>query len=173
MARKTKKKDPKYTPLSLGVIEELRRKGYNQTEIAEMHGVTRQAVSWHKVVYGGELSTRQIVDKAWPWPTRHQHSRASCYQRMRDHGEFMATGGKGMNENKLNRLKGWWSMLRDKNVVLEFDPNIPPKPGVSLNGGFAYRRRRKSDGDLLIRVNDYTDLSEDGRMIWCWPPGWP
>lgn len=167
---KTKKKI--YTPLAISVIEELRRKGYNQSEIAEMHGVTRQAVSWHKVVYGGELTTRQIVDRAWPWPTGHQHSRASCFQRMRDHGEFMATGGKGMSENKLNRLHGWWSMLRDKNLVLEFDPDLPAEPGVSPNGGFAYRRR-KSDGDLLIRVNEYTDLSEDGRMIWCWPPGWP
>ena len=48
--------------LSLAAIEDLRKKGYNQTEIAKMYGVSRQAVSWHKKTYGGFLTTRQIVD---------------------------------------------------------------------------------------------------------------
>lgn len=39
--------------LVFGEIEELRRKGFNQTEIANLHGVSRQAVSWHKTTYGG------------------------------------------------------------------------------------------------------------------------
>ncbi|ASZ75240.1 hypothetical protein PBI_MISSWHITE_74 [Mycobacterium phage MissWhite] len=25
-------------------------------------------------------------------------------------------------------------------------------------------------GDLLIRVNEYTNLTDEGEMIWCWPP---
>ena len=158
-------------PLVFGVIEELRRKGYNQTEIADMHGVTRQAVSWHKVEYGGAMTTRQVVNKAWPWPgTTHAHSRASLYQRLRDHGEYMATGGKGMSEIKLKRLGNWLKYLRENNLVVEFDPEIPPTPGVSPNGGFAYRNRRKSDGSLLIRVNKYTNLTPTGKLIWCFPP---
>lgn len=158
------------TPLVFSVIEELRKKGYNQTEIAEMHGVTRQAVSWHKKTYGGHLTPRQIVDEAWPWPTTNDHCKSKAYQRLRDHGEFMATGGKKMNEDKLSRLKSWWRYLRDNDVVLEFDPAIPPQAGVSPRGGFAYRKRRKSDGELLIRVNKHTHLTEEGEMIWCWPP---
>ena len=59
--------------LVFGEIEELRRQGFNQTEIADMHGVSRQAVSWHKTVYGGAKSTRQIVNTAWPWDTTAQH----------------------------------------------------------------------------------------------------
>ena len=166
----SKKKSGSRSPLVFSVIEELRRKGYNQTQIAEMHGVTRQAVSWQKVTYGGAVSTRQIVNEAWPWHTTHAHSRSKCFQRMRDHGEFMATGGRGMTDDKLNRLYAWWRQLRDLDVVLEFDPDLPPEKGISPNGGFAYRKRKKSDEDLLIRVNEYTDLSEEGRMIWCWPP---
>lgn len=158
------------TPLVFSVIEELRRKGYNQSEIAEMHGVTRQAVSWHKQEYGGFLTPRQIVDQSWPWETSHEHSRCAPYQRLRDHGEYMATGGRGMSENKLKRLRSWWRKLRDENVVLEFNPEFPPEPGVAPGGGFRYSRRRKSDGDLLIRVNKHTNLTEEGEMIWCWPP---
>lgn len=170
MSGKTQKKRPSKVPLALSTIEELRRKGYNQSEIAEMHGVTRQAVSWHKVEYGGSLTPRQRVNKAWPWKTSDAHGKSKAYQRLRDLGEYMATGGKGMNEDKLKRLKSWLTFLRENDYVLEFDPEIPPEPGVSPNGGFAYRKRRKSDGDLLIRVNRHTNLSEEGRMIWRFPP---
>jgi len=168
MGRKVKHQQ--YTPLTIGVIEELRRKGYNQTDIAEMHGVTRQAVSWHKVEYGGELNTRQIVNQHWPWVTTKKQGASTAYQRLRDHGEFMATGGKGMSEGKLKRLQTWLNYLREQQVVLEFDPELPPEPGLSPHGGFAYRKRLKSDADLLIRVNEHTNLTPEGRMIWRFPP---
>lgn len=158
-------------PLIFSVIEELRSKGYNQSEIAEMHGVSRQAVSWHKIEYGGRLTPRQVVNKHWPWETTVSHSKSVLYHRLRDHGEFMATGGKGMSEDKLKRLNSFWRHMRDNNLVIEFDPEIPPEPGIAPFGGFAYRRRRKSDGDLLIRVNKHTKLTSEGKMIWRWPPG--
>lgn len=164
-----KKEATSRSPLVFSVIEDLRRKGYNQSEIADMHGVSRQAVSWHKVNYGGQLTTRQIVNKAWPWKTTKAHGASVAYQRLRDHGEYMATGGKGMSADKLDRLKKWWTKLRDENIVLEFDPGLPPEPGLSPNGGFAYRKRNRSDGELLIRVNEFTNLTEHGRTIWCWP----
>ncbi|WNG88835.1 hypothetical protein C6A87_006330 [Mycobacterium sp. ITM-2016-00317] len=37
-------------------------------------------------------------------------------------------------------------------------------------GGFRYVPRKHSDEDLLIRVNEYTDLTDDGEVTWCWPP---
>lgn len=157
------------TRLSLGEIEALKNKGYNQTQIAKMFGVSRQAVSWHLRTYGGRLSTRQVVNKFWPWVTTRAHGKAVPYQRLRDHGEFIVTGGRGMNDDKLNRLRSWWRKLRDENLVVEFDPNLPPIPGVSPAGGFAYRQRVPEDLDLLIRVNEHTDLTESGRRIWCWP----
>lgn len=157
-------------PLIFSVVEDLRRKGFNQSEIAEMHGVTRQAVSWHKKTYGGRLTPRQIVNEAWPWETNNLHGKSKAYQRLRDHGEFMATGGRDMSEDKIKRLKSWWRKLRDEDVVLEFDPSIPPTPGVSPYGGFRYVPREISDCDLLIRVNEHTNLTQEGEMIWCWPP---
>ena len=161
------------TPLIFSVIEDLRRKGYNQSEIAEMHGVTRQAVSWQKQVYGGHLTPRQIVNKAWPFKTAAKHSKSKAYQRLRDLGEYMATGGRGMNEDKLQRLRSWLNHLIDNDLVVEFDPDLPPEPGVAPEGGWAYRKRRASDGDLVIRVNKHTDLTDEGRMIWRFPPKLP
>jgi hypothetical protein len=158
-------------PLIFSTIEELRRKGYNQSEIAEMHGVTRQAVSWQKLNYGGRLTPRQIVNKAWPWKTTDLHGKSKAFQRLRDHGEYMATGGRGMNEDKMTRLRAWWKKLRDENLVLEFDPKIPPIKGVSPHGGFAYRQRVKADHDLLIRLNEHTNITEEGMMIWRFPEG--
>jgi len=168
-----KKKSSSKTPLHFSVIEELRRKGYTQSEIADMHGVTRQAVSWQKHTYGGYLTPRQIVNQAWPWATTSLHSKCKPFQRMRDHGEYMATGGKGMNADKINRLRSWYRKLKDENIVLEFDPDIPPIAGVSPNGGFRYMPRKPSDGNLLIRVNKYTELTEDGKRIWVFPPHEP
>lgn len=158
------------SPLIFSVIEDLRRKGYNQSEIAELHGVSRQAVSWQKQTYGGALTPRQRANLAWPWETTHAHGKAAGYQRLRDHGEFMATGGKGMSENKLSRLRSWYRKLRDEDVVLEFDPSFPPEPGVSPSGGFRYVKRRQSDANLLIRVNEHTTMSKEGRRIWRFPP---
>lgn len=165
-----RKKETHHQPLTLSVIEELRGKGYNQSEIADMHGVTRQAVSWHKVVYGGRLTPRQAVNKAWPWKTSVLHGKSTAYQRLRDLGEYMATGGIGMSDNKLDRLRKWLAFMREEELVLEFDPDLPPEPGLSPYGGFAYRQRRESDKDLLIRVNEHTNLTPQGRLIWRWPP---
>jgi len=160
-------------PLVFGEIEELRRKGFNQTEIADMYGVSRQAVSWHKTVYGGVKSTRQIVNTAWPWDTTAQHGKASPFQRLRDHGEFIATDGRGMSDFKLERHAVWLNMMRENDFVLEFDPSIPPTPRVAPTGGFAYRKRDlQIDGlDLLIRVNEFTNLTPEGRRLWSYAPG--
>jgi hypothetical protein len=88
---------------------------------------------------------------------------------MRDHGEYAATGGKGMSKDKLDRLRSFYRKLRTENLVLEFDPSIEPIPGVSSRGGFAFRERTEADGDLLIRVNGHTFMTDEARMIWRLP----
>ncbi|QNJ55859.1 immunity repressor [Mycobacterium phage PainterBoy] len=55
--------------------------------------------------------------------------------------------------------------------MLEFDPNIPPTPGMA-GGGFRYVHRDiVTDGpDLLIRVNEHTaPMTEKSEMIWSFP----
>lgn len=156
--------------LSLSVIEDLKAKGLSQSEIAEQFGVTRQAVSWHKKTYGGKLTPRESILMNFPWEVSKEQSQASPYKRLRDHGEFMATKGKGMSEDKLKRLRSFYKKLRDENIVVEYDPTLPPEPGVSRKGGFAFRKRRPEDGDSLIRKNEYTNITEEGQVIWRFPP---
>ncbi len=155
--------------LSLADIEYLKGKGYSQSAIARMYGVSRQAISWWIHTYGGKMTPRQIVLKAWPWKVPAEMSQAAPYRNMRNHGEYIATGGKGMSADKLNRLRSFYRMLREEDLVVEFDPAIPPTPGVSNKGGWAFRQRLPEDGDLLIRVNEHTNLTEDGRRIWRFP----
>lgn len=162
--------DQERPELTLAIIEDLKRKGYSQSEIASMFGVTRQAVSWHKRTYGGSLNPREIVNLNFPWKVSAELAQASICRQIRDHGEYMATGGKGMSESKLSRVRTLYRKLRNGNLVIEFDPSLPPEPGVCITGGFAYRERVESDGDLLIRVNKHTNLTDEGRMIWRFPP---
>ncbi|QGJ90217.1 immunity repressor [Mycobacterium phage SheaKeira] len=165
------KYQPSRAPLLFSTIEDLRLKGHNQSEIAEMHGVTRQAVSWQKKTYGGRMTPRDIVREAWPFATTNANTKSQPYQRLRDHGEFQQTGGKGMSDNKMMRLRAWWRKLQSENVVLEFDPDIPPSPGLA-GGGFRYVPRDLDvDGpELLIRVNEHTaPLDEKKKLIWSFP----
>lgn len=156
--------------LSLAVVEDLKNKGYNQSEIADMFGVTRQYVSWIKSTYGGRRTPREVILEHFPFQVPQAQGDSTPFKRLRDHAEYVATGGVGMSFDKLTRLRGFYRKLRDKHLVLEFDPTLPPEPGVSSAGGWAFRKRRKSDGDLLIRVNEYTDLTDEGRRIWRLPP---
>lgn len=155
--------------LSLAIIEDLKGKGFSQSDIANMFGVTRQAISWWKQHYGGRKTPRDVVREQFPFkvPAKLQ---TSPYKRLRDHGEYMATGGRDMSDDALKRLRSFYSRLHDENVVVEFDPEIPPTPGVSNTGGWAFRNRLPSDGDeLLIRINEHTNITEEGLRIWRFP----
>uniref|UniRef100_A0AAU8GR83 Immunity repressor n=1 Tax=Mycobacterium phage BabyBack TaxID=3158877 RepID=A0AAU8GR83_9CAUD len=163
-------------PLTLSVIEDLRGKGYSEAEIARMHGVTRQAVNWQLKTYGGRLTTRQQVKELWPFETTDLHGKSKAFQRLRDHGEYMRTlSFKGFSPEKKRRLLRFWKMLRDENLVVEFDPNIEPYPGMA-GGAFRYVPREERDDDLLIRVNEHTKVEDDGRLdmraelLWKMPP---
>ncbi|KZM68859.1 hypothetical protein [Nocardia terpenica] len=159
--------------LTLSIIEDLTGKGLNQTEIADMYGVTRQYVSWVKKTYGGKQTPREIALKNFPWILTTQQGQMAPARNLRNHAEFMATGGRGMTADKLTKLRNFYKKLREQNVVVEFDPSLPPEPGVSSVGGFAYRPREASDGDLLIRVNEHTQMNEEGKIIWRFPPREP
>lgn len=152
--------------LSLAVIEGLKRKGLSQSDIARTFGVTRQAVSYYVRKYGGTLTPRQKALEAWPWMVPVRFSTQVPYKRLRDHGEYYATGGKGMSFEKLSLLRSFYQRLESQ--VVEFDPELPPSEGAGI-GGFAYRERLESDQGLMIRINDHTFLSDDGRKVWLLP----
>ena len=119
--------------LSLDVIESLKNKGMNQTQIGKLFGVTRQAISWWIHTYNGALTKRaEILRAHWPFNTSTEHHSTSAARRLRDHAEFYATGGRGMSEVKIDRLPGFYRQLEDHVVV--FDPALPPPAGVRFVG---------------------------------------
>lgn len=127
-------------------------------------------MSWHKRHYNGSLTPRESVRDEFPWDVTTEFCQAAPYKRLRDHGEYMATGGKGMKQYKLKRLVGFYNKLRSENVVVEFNPTFPPESGVSNIGGWRYQTRIPKDEDMLIRINESAVITDRGRMIWRFPP---
>lgn len=149
-------------------------KRFTQNDIAEEVGVSRQRISQIVLSNPRRSETpRQTAMRNFPWKTGERFNKAAPNRRMRDHAEYMETRGKGMPKWKLQRLYWFYKFLEENDVVVEFDPNLPPIEGVSSVGGFAYRPREKSDGDLIIRDNEHTTLTEEGRWIWRMPPEKP
>lgn len=138
-----------------------------------MYGISKQAA--YKTGHassGFEPTPREEVKKHFPWRVPAEMRDSSPDKRIRDHAEFMATGGDGMSDFKLGRLVNFYLKLRNENLVLEFDPSIPPNEHTGA-GGYAYRPRQDSDGDLIIRVNEFTNLTPRGRRLWRFPPELP
>ena len=148
-------------------------KRYTQSDIAEMYGVTRSYVSWIKKNKARSYSKtpREEAMEHFPWDVGARFHNASPNKRVRDHLEFMAVGQK-LSEKKKYRLIGFYRRLEMYNEVVEFDPDIPPNEDVKT-GGFAYRKRTPSDGDLIIRVNRHTKLTELGKRLLRFPPEKP
>lgn len=144
---------------------------YSDRQIGELVGLTRQGVFAWKirqrpgVVY---WSPRSVAKQAFPWKglVRGKHNGNNACKRLHDHGEYKATGGDGMSEEKLRKLVGWYNHMED--YVLEYDPTF--KPGVT-SGGWIYRPRSAGDGHSLIRLNQYsrTDLTDEDLMVWEFP----
>lgn len=80
--------------ITLAEIEALKAKGYSQSEIAEMSGTTRQNISWHVKTYNGKQTPRQVVGATFPFNAVVPHTQSTQYKRLREHAEYMATGGK-------------------------------------------------------------------------------
>ncbi len=156
-------------------IDILRRMGYNQTEIANMVGTTRQNISYIKRHLGRQdhedfwRSPREAVGEHFPWrPVGTPFVWSPLDKLLRDHAEYQATGGEGMSEDKLRRLVSFYQKLRDEDLVIEFHPSIPPSE-YNKHGGYAYRPRTPVDGELIIRVNELARLTSTGKVIWRFP----
>lgn len=156
--------------LTPALIEELKRKGLNQAQIARQFGITRQAVSEMKRKHGKYSRTprEQALDH-FPWRVPVGQQECTPDKRLRDHAEYVVTGGKGMEGWKLERLRAFHDRLAADDLVVEHDPTLPPVEGIGC-GGWRYVPRVASDGDLIIRVNEYTTLTEEGRTMWTRPP---
>ncbi len=170
---------PRLTPQ---LFVQLTNQGYSQVQIAHICDVSKARVNQVKLlaleqVPGFKDTPRNELKSNFPWKIPEEMQRAYPHRLLRDHGEFMVTGGKGMTDNALMRLRGWYRKLKNENVVLEFNPEFPPVSGIRSGGWRYVERDEKIDGDpvsgSVIRVNDLASLTEDSRSIWTFPPELP
>lgn len=168
--------------LTPALVKELLDAGYKQNEIAAETGYSRQYISKYIHRHGLRKKTpRELALEHYPWETGERFHESVFNRAMRHHAEYYATGGEGMQEWKLKRLSTFYRHLINENLVVEFDPDIPGLDPEEIRtgqwgdsvGGFAFRRRRSSDGELIIRVNRHTRLTKQGELIWRMPPELP
>lgn len=138
---------------------------YNQritsvTELARALGVSKQAVSRWINDHPEFWTLSQIVNNNFPLrrvPTSEQRDRVYFY--LRDHGRWMVTNGEGWTNERLSRLSGWHNKLRNERLIVEY----------RRGDGFQYRSRVRSDGDLLLRENEFTVYTPEGRELFSLP----
>lgn len=150
---------------TVDTIRHLRGLGKSDAWIGRRYGVSRQAVTRKAEDYGLTHSIHRMAKDSAPFPVPDKWNKASPAQRLRAHRRFVLfPDSHGLPEGDLKRLRNFYNKLRDKGLIVEFDPTIPPDPGVSSQGGFAYREREVRDRNLVLRLNDYTYTEE-------WYPG--
>lgn len=145
---------------------------YSDAKIARILGVTSSAIYDVRKRYPGliEKSPDEVADSLWPWDVPTEFHRSAQYNRLRDHLRWAARRGAGLSPKRLSLLQGFYNRLKRNDWVVEYDPTIPPHNGA-WTGGWAYRPRQESDGDLIIRANEHTKkLSEEASLVWEFPP---
>lgn len=161
------------TPLTLDLYQSLRSQGLNDSQIAGVVQLTPQSVSRFKNKHAQHLRTpREVAKDAWPLEVPYRFVQCSPYKRLRDHLEYMATGGRGMAEYKLKRLRWFYKRLESFGLVVEYDPDIQPNPDANT-GGWQFVQRNDSDGDLILRVNQHVQMTDLAWVMFAFPPDIP
>ena len=176
--RATTVTDVQYERLTPALWKELNAQGKTNAQIAKLTNRTPQAVSMMLDYYG--LKTPETrAQEMWPWKLEnrdHDINAAACAH-LRRHSSWMTDGRKGMSAIRKTRLRNFYTMLQREKKVVEYDPSIAPIRGVSSAGGWAYRDRRMSDDDLIIRINPLIvpEIDDEFREFWSIPDEgeWP
>lgn len=167
--------------LSPDLVLELLNRGMTRVEIANEYGVTRQAVTNHirrlrKKGIEVPRSPLEIAVERMPigWnesmPTRFKETWQ--YTMLRSHLEYIETGGEGMSDYKLDKLRTWYQKLEDRDLVIEYDPDIPPDMHLA-SGGWRYVPREDRDNGLILRRNKFTNVRDEDVSHWRLPPRRP
>lgn len=159
--------------LTWEIIERLKKLGWSQAAIGRAFGVSRQYVSRVKRSQAGWSETpRERNMRRFPWKLGHPIGDQFMPRMVRDHLEFMGTLGDGMHPERLKSLTWFYRKLISEGLVVEYDPAIPPSEAATY-GHFAWRKVRNSDGVLIVRLNRYTVLDEEAKVLFEFPPIWP
>lgn len=130
------------------VLVQLRRQGWTYADIAREYGVTETAV--YLRLRQANATERQNRHRALlPWRVKRSHTYAFPAQMLRLLGRRQQ--GEVLPPVKGRMLDKWLRELAEADVVVCYDPEMPPNPASPKTGGFYYSRRRPEDGDAIIR----------------------
>lgn len=99
----------------------------------------------------------EAVRQAFPFDIRPEHQADILHYAVREHGDFVATGGRDWPQDRRHNIRALYAMLRQDNSVITY----------SDAQGWAGEPRRRDDGDLIIRIENPT---EEQSMIWRFLP---
>ncbi|WP_158881943.1 hypothetical protein [Amycolatopsis anabasis] len=148
--------------------------GLSPTEAAKALGESKQLINYH-LSKANYKSPVRVAQENIPWKDiSPEHKHTEPFNRVLNHLEYVATGGRRMSKTKRQRLRQWYDRLKRFEVVLVHDPNIPPSPGMKA-GGWDYVPRLPEDDDLIIRVNKYATMSDEAYELFRLPDEnkWP
>ncbi|WP_232852549.1 hypothetical protein [Nocardia acididurans] len=148
-------------------VAALLEQGLTKAEIGRLFGVSRQAVL-HKSP-ARYIRPTYAVEATYPWRVETRFQSAPPYARTRGHAKVMAHGWKSLSAVQKSRLESWYTFLKNLNVVVEYDPEQPPLKGIASTGGWRYVPRTKADGELIIRINEHTLLTDGALRSWVFP----
>lgn len=157
------------TGLSREEIIRLLDRGFTRVEVAEIYNTTPQNVNYYLNQKGPKyLDPRQRAMKHVPWKIKKEHKESAPFHRIRNHIKFITLGSQRMSGEERDRLRNWYRSLKDLNLVLEYHPDVSPTLSITT-GGWRYVQREDRDGDLLIRVNDHTHMSDEAYEYFRFP----
>ncbi len=127
-----------------------RRDGMTYEEIGKLYDATRGAV-YLALRDASKTAVRPDHSKYIPWKVRTEHSQARPAMMLRLYSR--REKGDQIPEVKERMLNKWLGEIKEANVVVCYNREQVPNP-ASPTGGWYYSKRRPSDGDALIRVDD-------------------
>lgn len=98
-----------------------------------------------------------IVRSSFPFEVQPEHQADAFHYAVREHGDYVATGGRDWPEDRRRALRGFYTMLRQENLIITYSPHQ----------GWGYQDRVLNDEDMIVRIENPTDEQE---IIWRFPP---
>lgn len=155
------------SPLNPDLVIYLMDNGYRQVDIAREYGVSRQYI--HKLAKdAGYKPPITTVKENLPWDVAPEFARNSTLVAFRLVGHERVAPGKMVEESR-ERANGLIKRLRQFNVVIDYDPEYPPIPGLTNTPGFAYVPRADKDEDFMMKIKPGVRITPLGDKIWRLP----
>lgn len=141
------------------ILVGLRRQGWTYADIGREYGVTDAAV-YQRLRQARAVTPRASHKDLIPWTVKREHTFAFPVQMLRLLSR--KTKGEVLSPVRERMLNKWFNEVKDADVVIGYDPEMPPNPASPIVGGFYYSKRRESDGASIVRAAEPASKPKTG-----------